>query len=80
MGMQTVAQLRRSLGLGAPRNADSLYKAVQRGPRKFHPLKIPRTLQVSLPRPEQDHLKSWLCATCHSYLAHRCPACLCRLF
>ena len=44
--MQTVAQLRRSLGLGAPRSADSLYKPVLRAPRKFHPLKIPRTLQV----------------------------------
>ena len=44
--MQTVAQLRRSLGLAAPRNPDSLYKAVARGPRKFHALKIPRKLQV----------------------------------
>ena len=46
VGMQTVAQLRRSLGLAAPRNPDSLYKAVARGPRKFHALKIPRKLQV----------------------------------
>ena len=45
--MRTVAQMRRDLGVGAPRNTDSLYKPVERAPRQFNPLKIPRALQVS---------------------------------
>lgn len=49
MGMKTVAQLRREAGVGAPRNADSLYRTIERAPRKFNPLKIPRALQASLP-------------------------------
>ena len=44
--MRTVAQLRRELGVGAPRDSDSLYKPIERGPRKFNPLKIPKSLQV----------------------------------
>jgi len=47
VGMKTVAQLRRETGVGAPRNADSLYRNIERAPRKFNPLKIPRALQVS---------------------------------
>lgn len=46
-GMRTVAQLRRELGVGAPRDSDSLYKPIERGPRKFNPLKIPKSLQVN---------------------------------
>lgn len=48
-GMRTVAQLRRELGVGAPRDTNSLYKPIERGPRKFNPLKIPRSLQAQLP-------------------------------
>ena len=48
-GMRTVAQLRRELGVGPPRNSDSLYKPIERAPRKFNPLKIPKTLQAQLP-------------------------------
>ncbi|KAL3145804.1 hypothetical protein ABBQ38_015181 [Trebouxia sp. C0009 RCD-2024] len=48
-GMRTVAQLRRELGVGAPRDTDSLYKPIERAPRKFNPLKIPKTLQAQLP-------------------------------
>lgn len=44
--MRTVAQLRRDSGVGAPRNNDSLYRPVERAPRKFNPLKIPLALQV----------------------------------
>lgn len=44
--MKTVAQLRRELGIGAPRNTDSLYHQIERTPRKFNPLKIPKSLQV----------------------------------
>lgn len=45
-GMRTVADLRRAQGVGAPRNSDSLYRPIERAPRKFNPLKIPRALQV----------------------------------
>lgn len=48
-GMRTVAQLRRELGVGAPRDTNSLYKPIERAPRKFNSLKIPRTLQAQLP-------------------------------
>ncbi len=47
--MKTVAQLRREAGVGAPRNPDSLYRDIERAPRKFNPLKIPKDLQVSAP-------------------------------
>ena len=47
--MRTVAQLRRELGVGAPRDTNSLYKPIERAPRKFNPLKIPKTLQAQLP-------------------------------
>ena len=46
VGVRTVAELRRELGAGAPRNSDSLYREIERAPRKFNPLKIPKTLQV----------------------------------
>ncbi len=44
--MKTVADLRREAGVGAPRVSDSLYRNIERAPRKFNPLKIPKTLQV----------------------------------
>jgi ribosome biogenesis protein BMS1 len=44
--MKTVAELRRELGVGPPRSADSLYRPIERAPRKFNPLKIPKSLQV----------------------------------
>ena len=47
VGMRTVAQLRREQGIGAPRNTDSLYQQIERAPRKFNPLKIPKALQVT---------------------------------
>ncbi|KAK9865724.1 hypothetical protein WJX84_006856 [Apatococcus fuscideae] len=49
VGMKTVAQLRRELGVGAPRNPNSLYKPIERVPRQFNPLKIPKGLQAALP-------------------------------
>jgi ribosome biogenesis protein BMS1 len=48
-GMRTVAQLRREAGVGAPREADSMYKPVERVPRVFAPLKVPVALQAALP-------------------------------
>lgn len=49
--MRTVAELRRALGQGAPREPDSLYRpdAAERGPRRFNPLKVPKRLQAALP-------------------------------
>lgn len=46
VGMRTVADLRREQGVGAPRESDSLYRAIERKPRVFNPLKIPKNLQV----------------------------------
>lgn len=48
-GMKTVAELRRELALPVPVNKDSLYKPIERKPRKFNPLVIPKSLQQALP-------------------------------
>ncbi|KAK7257890.1 hypothetical protein RIF29_32200 [Crotalaria pallida] len=48
-GMRTVAELRREQNLPIPLNKDSLYKPIERKPRKFNPLVIPKSLQESLP-------------------------------
>ncbi|KAL4425893.1 hypothetical protein ABPG75_009909 [Micractinium tetrahymenae] len=47
--MKTVADLRRALGIGAPRESDSLYRKIERRPKKFNPLKVPQSLQAALP-------------------------------
>lgn len=49
VGLRTVADLRRALGTGAPRASDSLYRDIERAPRKFNPLKVPKALQAALP-------------------------------
>ncbi|KAL6533954.1 Glycoside hydrolase 2 (Mannanase, beta-galactosidase) [Orobanche hederae] len=48
-GMKTVAELRREQNLPVPVNKDSFYKPVERKPRKFNPVVIPRSIQVALP-------------------------------
>ncbi|KAG4973892.1 hypothetical protein JHK87_030713 [Glycine soja] len=48
-GMKTVAELRREHNLAIPVNKDSLYKKIERKPRKFNPVVIPKSLQASLP-------------------------------
>ncbi|XP_054812121.1 ribosome biogenesis protein bms1 [Prosopis cineraria] len=48
-GMKTVAELRKNFNLPVPVNKDSLYKKIERKPRKFNPLVIPKSLQESLP-------------------------------
>ncbi|KAK4778651.1 hypothetical protein SAY86_006179 [Trapa natans] len=48
-GMKTVAELRRENNIPVPLNKDSIYKPVERRPRKFNPLVIPKTLQEALP-------------------------------
>jgi len=49
VGVKSVAELRREAGVGAPRNSDSLYRDIERAPRKFNPLKVPTSLQAALP-------------------------------
>ncbi|KAK9800776.1 hypothetical protein WJX73_000661 [Symbiochloris irregularis] len=49
VGMRTVAQLRRERGEGPPRNPDSLYRPIERAPRVFNPLRIPKQLQAAMP-------------------------------
>ncbi|XP_061353794.1 uncharacterized protein LOC133298512 isoform X2 [Gastrolobium bilobum] len=48
-GMRTVAELRREHNLPIPVNKDSLYKKIERKPRKFNPLVIPKSIQEGLP-------------------------------
>ena len=47
--MKTVADIRRAKNIGAPRKNDSLYQEIERKPRVFNPLKIPKSLQAELP-------------------------------
>ncbi|KAI3468188.1 hypothetical protein Pfo_024851 [Paulownia fortunei] len=48
-GMKTIAELRREQNLPVPVNKDSLYRPIERKPRKFNPLVIPKSLQAALP-------------------------------
>ncbi|KAK9132178.1 hypothetical protein Scep_011706 [Stephania cephalantha] len=47
--MKTVSELRKENNLPLPVNKDSLYKPIERKPRKFNPLVIPKSLQAALP-------------------------------
>ncbi|KAF9235172.1 DUF663-domain-containing protein [Melanogaster broomeanus] len=48
-GMRLTGQVRRDEGIKTPLNINSHYKAIERTPRRFNPLKIPKKLQASLP-------------------------------
>ncbi|KAE8076582.1 hypothetical protein FH972_015221 [Carpinus fangiana] len=48
-GMKTVAELRREHNLPIPINKDSLYKPIERKPKKFNPLVVPKQLRAALP-------------------------------
>ncbi|XP_019098866.1 PREDICTED: ribosome biogenesis protein bms1-like [Camelina sativa] len=48
-GMKTFGELRRELNIPIPVNKDSLYKKIERKPKKFNPLKISKSLQRDLP-------------------------------
>ncbi|KAL3655679.1 Glycoside hydrolase 2 (Mannanase, beta-galactosidase) [Castilleja foliolosa] len=48
-GMKTFAELRREQNLPVPVNKDSLYKPIERKPRKFNPLVVSKSLQAALP-------------------------------
>eukprot|EP00976_Prorocentrum_cordatum_P035902 730065-Prorocentrum_minimum.AAC.3 len=47
--MRTVAMLRRAQDLPIPVVKDSLYKPIERAPRVFNPLRVPKKLQVRPP-------------------------------
>ncbi|KAF9220471.1 DUF663-domain-containing protein [Gyrodon lividus] len=48
-GMRLTGQVRRDEGIKTPLNNNSHYKPIERLPRRFNPLKIPKKLQASLP-------------------------------
>jgi len=48
-GMKTVFQLRKERKIPVPTKEDSIYQPIERIPRKFNPLKIPRSLERELP-------------------------------
>jgi len=48
-GMRLTGQIRRDEGIKTPLNVNSTYKKVQRAPRRFNPLIIPKKLQAALP-------------------------------
>ncbi|WVZ56824.1 hypothetical protein U9M48_007300 [Paspalum notatum var. saurae] len=48
-GMRTTADLRRAHNIAVPHNKDSVYKPIERKPRKFNPIEIPAKLQQLLP-------------------------------
>ncbi|KAF8969023.1 GTP binding protein [Flammula alnicola] len=48
-GMRLTGQIRRDEGIKTPLNANSTYKKVERAPRRFNPLIIPKKLQSALP-------------------------------
>ena len=47
--MRLTGQVRRDEGLKTPLNANSTYKPVERAPRRFNTLKVPKKLQAALP-------------------------------
>ncbi|THH31469.1 hypothetical protein EUX98_g2721 [Antrodiella citrinella] len=48
-GMRLTGQVRREEGLKTPLDANSTYKKVERAPRRFNTLKVPKKLQAALP-------------------------------
>ncbi|XP_034937302.1 ribosome biogenesis protein BMS1 homolog [Chelonus insularis] len=56
-GMKTTGQLKREKGIKAVPNEDSLYKPIERQPKVFKPLAIPKTLQKELPYRDKPKLK-----------------------
>ena len=57
-GMRTVAELRAEANLGAPVKPDSLYKPIERQPRRFNALRIPRQIQAALPFKSKPKLEA----------------------
>ncbi|KAI0726270.1 DUF663-domain-containing protein [Fomitopsis betulina] len=48
-GMRLTGQVRREEGLKTPANVNSTYKRVERAPRRFNALRVPKKLQAALP-------------------------------
>ncbi|KAI0801985.1 hypothetical protein BC629DRAFT_1733659 [Irpex lacteus] len=48
-GMRLTGQVRREEGIKTPLNVNSTYKPVERAPRRFNTLKVPKKLQAALP-------------------------------
>ena len=55
-GMKTTGQLKRELNLKATPNTDNLYTPIERQPKIFKPLIIPRNLQKELPYRDKPKL------------------------
>lgn len=47
--MRLTGQVRREEGLKTPLDVNSTYKKIERPPRRFNPLRVPKKLQSSLP-------------------------------
>lgn len=56
--MKTVGEIRRDRNEPVPVNKDSLYKPIERKPRQFNPLQIPKALQAQLPFASKPKLES----------------------
>jgi ribosome biogenesis protein BMS1 len=48
-GMRLTGEVRREQGVKTPLNVNSTYKRIERPPRRFNPLVVPKKLQSSLP-------------------------------
>ncbi|PPQ76857.1 hypothetical protein CVT24_010783, partial [Panaeolus cyanescens] len=48
-GMRLTGQIRREEGLKTPLDVNSTYKKIERAPRRFNPLVVPKKLQAALP-------------------------------
>ncbi|KIL67991.1 hypothetical protein M378DRAFT_122310 [Amanita muscaria Koide BX008] len=48
-GMRLTGEVRRAEGLKTPTNVNSIYKKIERAPRRFNPLVVPKKLQAVLP-------------------------------
>lgn len=53
--MRLTGQVRRDEGVKTPLDADSQYKKIERAPRRFNPLFVPKKLQASLPYSSKPH-------------------------
>lgn len=47
--MRLTGQIRRDEGIKTPLNINSTYKKIERAPRRFNPLVVPKKLQAALP-------------------------------
>lgn len=48
-GMRLTGQIRRDEGIKTPLDVNSTYKKIERAPRRFNTLKVPKKLQAALP-------------------------------